>query len=401
MSSVFLILSLLSLGIAIPSDNYHPFRNYRRAAYFQDNDPAGNSIVALDIEPRNGTLSSPVRTSTGGKGLAGLGAVSQDSVVVSEDYLLTTNAGDDTLSLFLINPNDPLHPKLIGTPAPTLGQTPVSVAYSPQHRIACAVNGGSEAGVACFGVSRHRGLIPLGPIRTINQTENLDPTPPPAGPLVLTADIVFNPSLTALFVTVRSNGLNPGLLYAFAVDRATGAVSQNPVVSSLTDLPLLFSINFLNSDRRMIVTNPLRASPGAAVLNIDYPSLNASVEKIVTIPGQRASCWVAYTPEYSKFAYVVDARLPNITVVDSRTDEVKKVVAFNNDSSGVGGIDAHIDRKWLYLLTRNPSAPKVEVFAIESGGTGLSSVQSFDIFGAVGRIPGWMGLAIWPSSRRN
>ncbi|KAL8706557.1 MAG: hypothetical protein Q9201_000430 [Fulgogasparrea decipioides] len=398
-SSAFLILSLLSFGIAILSDDYRPFRNYRRAAYFQDNDPAGSSIVALEIEPRNGTLSSSVRTSTGGKGLAGLVAVSQDSVVVSQDYLFATNAGDNTLSLFLINPNDPLHPKLVGTPAPTLGQTPVSVAYSPQHRIACAVNGGSEAGVACFGVSRKRGLILLGSIRTINQTENLDPTPPPAGPLVLTSDIVFNPSSTALFVTVRSNGLNPGLLYAFAVDRATGAVSQNPVVTSLTDLPLLFSINFLDSDRRMIVTNPHRASPGAAVLNIDYPSLKASVEKIITIPGQKASCWVAYTPEYSKSAYVVDAGQPNITVVDPRTDEVKNVIGIETDSPGDGGFDTHIDRKWLYLLTKSPSAPKVEVFAIESGGTGLLSVQSFDIFGAVGRIPGWMGLAIWPSSR--
>ncbi len=43
-----------------------------RAAYFLDNNPAGSSIVALKIAD-DGTLSSPVRTLTGGKGLFGTG----------------------------------------------------------------------------------------------------------------------------------------------------------------------------------------------------------------------------------------------------------------------------------------------------------------------------------------
>lgn len=44
----------------------------QRAAYFLDNDPAGSSIVALKISVDDGTLSQPVRISTGGKGLLGL-----------------------------------------------------------------------------------------------------------------------------------------------------------------------------------------------------------------------------------------------------------------------------------------------------------------------------------------
>ena len=55
------------------------------AAYFQDNDAAGNSLIALLISEYNGTLSDLVKTSTGGKGLAGLIAVSQDLVVVDGD----------------------------------------------------------------------------------------------------------------------------------------------------------------------------------------------------------------------------------------------------------------------------------------------------------------------------
>lgn len=58
------------------------FNGQSRAPYFQDNDAAGNSLVAWRISECDSALSTPVRTSTGGKGLAGLIAVSRDSVVV-------------------------------------------------------------------------------------------------------------------------------------------------------------------------------------------------------------------------------------------------------------------------------------------------------------------------------
>ena len=54
-----------------------------RVLYFLDNDPAGNSIVSAQIWEHDGTLSSPVKTSTGGEGLSQMVAVSQDSVVIS------------------------------------------------------------------------------------------------------------------------------------------------------------------------------------------------------------------------------------------------------------------------------------------------------------------------------
>lgn len=90
--SIILVSSLLGLGYALPSSNpasgNHSVGNSaqnNRAVYFQANDPAGNYIVALKIDPRDGQVSSPVTTNTGGKGLAGLIAVSQDSVLVDHD----------------------------------------------------------------------------------------------------------------------------------------------------------------------------------------------------------------------------------------------------------------------------------------------------------------------------
>jgi hypothetical protein len=47
-----------------------------------------------------------------------------------QQYILTINAGSNTVSMFYIKPFDPLHPVLVGRPASTLGQFPMSVAYS-------------------------------------------------------------------------------------------------------------------------------------------------------------------------------------------------------------------------------------------------------------------------------
>ena len=66
-----LVPALVSAAAIVPRDNPN-----KRAAYFLKNDPDGASIVAMKISVKDGTLSSPVLTPTGGKGLIGVGASS-------------------------------------------------------------------------------------------------------------------------------------------------------------------------------------------------------------------------------------------------------------------------------------------------------------------------------------
>ena len=47
-----------------------------------------------------------------------------------EQYLFTVNPGSNSVSMFTIDSFDPLHPTLVGKPADTLGEFPVSLAYS-------------------------------------------------------------------------------------------------------------------------------------------------------------------------------------------------------------------------------------------------------------------------------
>lgn len=225
--------------------------------------------------------------------------------------------------------------------------------------LACVANGGSPAGITCFSASV-KGLTPLGALRLLPQTQLADPSPPPPGPLVLTADITFNPSSTALLVSFRSNGALPGSIYVFPVQN--GEVGHTPVRSQLADIEGTFSLNFLakgNSkklgDERLIVTNAFVNHTGAALLEVAYPSLQVTQTTPIPLPGQQGTCWVAYDPRLSKSAYVMDAGQTQINVVDPATGELEKRISFTNGGQppflGSGSFDTRIDREWLYVLT--------------------------------------------------
>ena len=75
--------------------------NRRRAAYILSNNQEGNNILALSISTKDGTVSDPVVTPAGGKGLLGStangtagpdGLFSQGAVTVSGDVSLSQTA---------------------------------------------------------------------------------------------------------------------------------------------------------------------------------------------------------------------------------------------------------------------------------------------------------------------
>jgi hypothetical protein len=72
----FLLAPVIVSAAAINS------RAFSRAAYVLDNNPAGSSIISLQIAD-DGTISSPLRTSTGGKGLLALTAGTNGAAAVA------------------------------------------------------------------------------------------------------------------------------------------------------------------------------------------------------------------------------------------------------------------------------------------------------------------------------
>ena len=397
-SVIFSFATCFSAVFAAPSNVANRgFNNHPRALYTLSIDPSGDKILALSLNAQNGQVSEPSLTSTGGNGLRGLnigppfGAAgspggpdalfSQGAVKVSQNYLFTVNSGSNTLSMFNIHPWDPLHPQLVGRPVSTQGEFPISVDYSPKLHVACVLNGGAKAGVTCFDVSEFSGLRPRGGLRPLSEVKQHTP---PSGPPGTATQLSFNADSSALLVTVKGSPgppAAPGYLIVFPVKH--GEVDATPVVSQINDLILDFSINFLGSSNRAMITDP---SFGAAFVAIGS-DLKVTETKHIVIPLEGAACWGAYSPRYDT-AYVVDAGHPNITLLDPASGAIKGVISY--DANAKGGLDTVINRQWLYTETGDNS-----IVVVELEGNGGKQVQKYSLanYGPAG---GWQGLAAWP-----
>ena len=105
---------------------------------------------------------------------------------------------------------------------------------------------------------------------------------------------------------------------------------------------------------------------------------------------------MAYAPQLDA-VYIIDAARPNVTTISPETGEMMGQTSFPaNNVVESGGADARVDRNWLYILSDDQMDPKVIV--MEVGPEQVpTTVQEFDIFQQVGTIPGWMGMAIYPT----
>lgn len=191
----------------------HHYKPSKGAAYFLENNPAGNNIVCIEILVDR-LQGHPVRTSTGGIGsfqtdTAGAPAAvdplgSQGAVKISGKHLFTVNAGSNTASMFSIDPQDPCALHLVGEPSATAGKFPISVDYSPQLRLACVLNGGSKAGLGCFDVHPSRGLGDVGPLHGL-PVAVVNETTPPSGPPGSAAQVAFKPDSSSILATIKGD----------------------------------------------------------------------------------------------------------------------------------------------------------------------------------------------------
>ncbi|KAK3642767.1 hypothetical protein LTR56_010591 [Elasticomyces elasticus] len=395
-------LCLVPVTTAVAAPTLHPSdlaalaqrSAFGTTAYFLDNDPSGNSIVSL-VTDRHGMLSSPVRTSTRGRGsdvvsLAGVPAAvdtlgSQGSVVVSGNLLFTVNAGSNTASMFVIDPADASYPRLIGTPVDTLGEFPISVDYSPILNIACVLNGGAKAGVSCFDVNTIHGLRSKGQFIKLDKSIINEQTPP-SGPPGSAAQIRFNPDSTALFVTVKGSTTAPvklGSLVAWPIHN--GVVSHTrPVVSQFQNVTLDFGFQFI-SRSTIFLSDP---SYGASI--IDVGPDHKGIERVHTvIPGQVAVCWTAADLALDTL-YAIDAGLDSIHTLDARTGALKGSIAITTpgDATNVGLFDSAVRNGIMYSLTHANGVSVVD----------LKQKKQLQYLGlsTLGSRQGYMGMALWP-----
>ncbi|KAE9400232.1 hypothetical protein BT96DRAFT_975483 [Gymnopus androsaceus JB14] len=338
------------------------------ALYFITNEQSGNFVVASDIGS-DGTVTLRQAVSTGGLGLHGNeggvdgpdGLFTQGAIKTSaaSNMLATVNPGSNTLSLFSIDPSNPIDIKHVGDPVGSGGEFPVSVAFNKAGDTLCALNGGAVNGVSCFQVSSN-GLTSLG---GTTRSLNLNQTTPATGPAGSASHIIFSEDNTQLIVSVKGVPPTPGFLAVWDV-AADGSLSQdfNSIAPPQGGL-LPFSMTLIEGTNAILATD---AGVGFDIFDLSSSSNDSSV---VPIDGQSATCWSSFSNQTGNF-YLTDIGTSIVTEVNVSENLQGSIVqqypqgnnsgTIDNDIASVGGQD------FMYVLAANITS--IDVLSLNCSG---------------------------------
>ncbi|KAF3926255.1 hypothetical protein ABW20_dc0104595 [Dactylellina cionopaga] len=285
------------------------------AVYFQTNClDSPNEIIACGIK-EDGTINTHKRYKTGGKGGASLAKVkskaigpatdalfSQHSVIVGGNYLFTVNAGSNTVSMFIIDKEDPL--KLV-------------------------------QGIQCMDTE------PLK--RRIGNTK--DSKDSMAGTV---SDMFFTKDDKALIVITKGSTIakQPSIVDAYAAIEAKTKVSVNTVRTTLKNAPQLFGAVQIN-DTWIYATD---GSYGLAKLQFDPKSRKIYLKKEnqQQIDFQSQTGWIAESPKIGS-VYVADLKMNRI--VEFNVNDANKTSEQSFLSAQPGNMDIAIGGDFLYTLS--------------------------------------------------
>ena len=251
------------------------------AVYTMTNEAAGNAVLVFD-RLAHGQLVAAGRVATGGKG-TGAGLGNQSGVVLSrnERWLLTVNAGSNSISLFEVRPRGLRLADVVASG----GVSPISVT---EHRgIVYVLHGGSET-IAGFTIERGRLTAIPGSVRGLSGTG--------VGP----AQITFSRDGDHLLVTEKATNQ----LVTFGVDR--DGVAGPPNVQAASGVTP-FGFAFGKRDQ-VFVSEAFGGAAGGAATSSYRVERDGTLTAISPSVATRntAACWAVVTPD-GRYVYVTNA----------------------------------------------------------------------------------------------
>ncbi|KAK6515422.1 hypothetical protein TWF506_007757 [Arthrobotrys conoides] len=350
------------------------------ALYFQTN-PMGrkNEIVACQIK-EDGSIGEHKRYFTGGNGGAAPVSTSDDngkiaklqlastndalfsqhSVIINGNYLFTVNAGSNTITMFHVDPKDPLKLTKVGKSVTSHGDLPVSLAYSPKLNTLCVANSGKRDGVACYDVDLQKGLTctdkePLK--RKIGTVKD--------GPAGTVSDMFFTDDQKNLIVITKGNSVKKeasiiDVYKTYPDEKKKSKVCLESVRSKIAEAPLLFGAVQV-SPTKIFATD---GSIGVAKLTFDPKTLKVTLpaEDKQTIDFQSATGWIAKNPKYNT-VYVTDGKMNRVIEFNAPGGEKTQDQSFL--SGQPGNLDVAIGGDFLYTLSPSNLALAANVSMIQ------------------------------------
>jgi len=280
-----------------------------------------------------------------------------------------------------IDPKNPTNVTQVkGSPISTHGEMPVSVAISRKHHLACVLNSGQNATIACFKVSESEG------VKLMNETIHPVEAPHPGS----ASAIVFNVNETQLLVSVKGDKEDhiPGSIQVFRVLNGTHFTDDafllaNDSINATPDqCQMPIGMRFLpEGDNSVLIADAgygvalSRINPYSGMLNASHP---------ITIDGQNGTGWVTYSRQAKAF-FVTDRGSNLLTEIRIRNGTKPEIVDQYPLSATGGRTDLIAVRtqigEFLYVLA--PEAGVVEVVRVWGPGA-VQPVQSFDVKSAMG-----------------
>ena len=259
---------------------------------------------------------------------------------------------------------------LLGSPAGTNGDFPVTIGVSESLGMACVGHSGVLSGVSCASYSPN-GLGAFDALRSIP----LGQTNPPTGPTNGIADVFFTEGSSTLVVVIKGDGTSahPGFIALYPV--VGGKVSYSNSETHPAGTAVMFGSANIPGTNNIFVSD---ATFGAVILSLSDPSKPLA---LTNITDQKATCW-AITSSVTGTGFVDDVAVSQLTEIDLSTGAIVSEVNDGNNNQGM--IDMRAVGGRIYALSPgNGTIPAaVTVFDISGGRGTAKSIQNFPVAGA-------------------
>jgi 6-phosphogluconolactonase len=362
-------LALVAAGAALPAPGAEGFDNFtaQHAVFVMTNDADANEVIAYERTPY-GTLHSPRKYSTGGRGSGGtvdpLG--SQGSLTLSDDrsLLFAANAGSGSLSVFRV-----FGARLLLTERePTGGSEPNAVA---QHgKLVYVLNTAGSSSVVGFRLREGR-------LSRIPESQRFL-----SANFVNSASLAFSADGRYLVVTERTT--NSIDVFRVQADGTLSAITVNPSAG-----PGAFSAVFAPNGA-VIVSETGAGGPNSSAMSSYSIAADAKLVPIsASIPTLgAANCWNVVTPD-GRFVYASNAGTSSISgfSIGARgaLTPVPGTVAGVNPA-GSTNLDIAVSADGAFLYSLNAASGAIGLFAIRSSDGTLTNL------GTLGGLPAGAGL---------
>jgi DNA-binding beta-propeller fold protein YncE len=326
------------------------------AVFVQNDNPAGNTIVAYDRNP-DGSLTQAGSYATGGLGGVLAGSVvdhlaSQGSLQLDDGLLYAVNAGSNTITVFAVDGDRLIRRQVV----PSFGDFPVSI--TTHGNLVYVLN--ARGGGSIQGYVRAAGL--LVPVPLWHRGLKLDPNATPEFTHT-PGQVAFTPDGKHLLVTTKSGS------------DAVQVFAAGPLGPSLkattTTFPgaAPFAVAF---DARGSIALAEIGTGTVATLGLDRRDTLTTLAQAAT--GQAATCWI--TTINGRY-YVSNAGSATVSIFDGELHPLGRTPT----RGGTVDSAASPDGRFFYVQTGAEGG--VDAFRVNPDGS-LTPVGSATVPGAVG-----------------